>query len=103
MLEHLTDWLESHMRTCTIREHTGIYCAGCGLQRSVIALLKGHIMESLILYPALIPILLMFTFLFFHLVFRFRSGASILKYMFIGNVSIVFMHYIYILFFQQIN
>lgn len=97
MLEKLAEWLESHMRPCAFKEQTGIYCAGCGLQRSVIALLKGNILESITLYPALFPIILMFLFLFLHLIFRFRSGATILKYMFIGNISIIALHYIYIL------
>ena len=98
MIDKLVEWLESHLRPCAFREQTGVYCAGCGLQRSIIALLKGNIIESITLYPALIPILLMFIFLFLHLIFRFRSGAAILKYLFIGNASIIFMHYIYILF-----
>ena len=98
MFSRLAEWLESNMGTCTFKEHTGTHCAGCGLQRSVIALLKGNILESIILYPALIPMLLMFAFLGLHLIFRFKHGAGILKYMFITNVSIIVLHYIYILF-----
>lgn len=96
-MEQLIVWLETHMKTCTFKEHTGIYCAGCGLQRSVISLLKGHIIESITFYPALLPVLMMFTFLSLHLIFKFRFGATVLKYMFIGNMSIIFLHYIYIL------
>jgi hypothetical protein len=98
MREHLIEWLEAHTRSCAFKEQTGIYCAGCGLQRSVIALLKGNIIESLVLYPALLPILLMFAFLFLHLIFRFRAGATILKYMFVANITIIVLHYIYLLF-----
>ena len=99
MRENLIVWLESGMRTCTVREHTGIWCPGCGLQRSVIAMLKGNVVESISLYPALLPIMLMFGFLFLHLVFKFRAGADILKYLFITNIAIISIHYIYLLFF----
>ncbi len=99
MFRRLAEFLESNMGTCSFKEHTGTYCAGCGLQRAIIALLKGNIIESIIMYPALIPILLMFGFLGLHLIFRFRHGAAILKYLFITNSAIIVLHYIYILFF----
>ena len=99
MFSRLAEWLESNMGTCSFKEHTGTYCAGCGLQRSVIALLKGNITESIMMYPALISVLPMFGFLGMHLIFRFRHGAAILKYLFIANSAIIFLHYIYILIF----
>ena len=99
MFSRLIEWLESNMGTCAFKEHTGHYCPGCGLQRSFIALLKGNILESILLYPALIPMILMFGFLGLHLVFKFRHGAAVLKYLFITNMSIIALHYLYILIF----
>ena len=95
MLSAVIEWLESHLRTCSFKEIFGIDCPGCGLQRSFIELLKGNIMESISLYPALSPILFMFLFLFLHLVLKFRNGAHILKIMFIANISLISLHYIF--------
>jgi hypothetical protein len=99
MLEKVIHWLESHLKPCSFKEAFGIDCPGCGLQRSVIELLKGHLWESFLLYPALMPIITMFIFLFLHLIFKFKWGAFILKVMFIMNASIIFLHYIYKLIF----
>lgn len=95
MLSEIIEWLESHIRPCFFKEHFGIDCPGCGLQRSFIELLKGNIIESVQLYPALIPTLFMFLFLCLHLVLKFRHGAQILKLLFIMNISLIFIHYIY--------
>ena len=95
MLDKVIHWLEAHQKPCSFKEAVGIDCPGCGLQRSIIELLKGHLWESFILYPALMPVMAMFIFLLLHLIFKFRSGAFILKVMFILNASIIFLHYIY--------
>jgi hypothetical protein len=95
MLDKLIHWLEAHMKPCAFKEAVGADCPGCGLQRSFIELLKGNLWESFLLYPALMPVMAMFIFLFLHLIFKFRAGAFILKVMFIFNTSIIFLHYIY--------
>ena len=97
MLNHFIHYLETHMAQCFYQRVLGIPCPGCGMQRSLIELLKGHLWESLSLYPALLPTLGMITFLLLHLVFRFKRGGDILKYLFIGNIAIILFHYIYVL------
>ena len=97
MFQKIIDWLESNMNTCSFKEQFAINCPGCGLQRSVIALLKGDLVESFLLYPALLPVLGMFFFLALHLLIRFRNGAAILKVLFIVNMSLISIHYIIII------
>jgi hypothetical protein len=94
-MNKVINWLETHQQSCTFRDHLGIDCPGCGLQRSILELLKGNFFESISLYPALIPVIGMFGFLTLHLIFRFRNGALILKIMFILNISIIALNYIY--------
>ncbi|MCB0380854.1 MAG: DUF2752 domain-containing protein [Flavobacteriales bacterium] len=79
---------------CPYKEYFNIDCMGCGMQRSFIELLKGNLVESFMLYPALLPIIAMILFLPLHLVFKFKHGASVLKYFFIFNISIVVISYI---------
>jgi len=95
MFSNLIEWLESHMMTCSYKKHLGIECPGCGMQRAFVELLKGNFYESFILYPALMPTLFIMFYLILHLIFKFRNGANILKIVFIINVSIMVLNYIY--------
>jgi len=94
MLESIIQWLEAHMQPCFYKRNFGIECPGCGMQRAFVALLRGQFWESLKLYPALIPTLGMVLFLILHLIFKFKNGANILKYLFIANTTIVVVSYI---------
>jgi hypothetical protein len=94
-MDSLIQWLESHQQSCFYKKYFGIECPGCGMQRSFIELLKGNIWESFMLYPALIPTIIMIGFLGTHLIFKFKNGGTYLKYLFIFNTSIVVLSYIY--------
>ena len=94
MLNQIINWLEAHQQTCHYREILGFKCPGCGFQRSLIALLKGNVGESILLYPGLIPMLLLFVFLLLHVMFHFKHGARILKYLFIADITIIMINYI---------
>ena len=95
-MSRLTDWLERHEAACSWKSRFGIECPGCGMQRAFIELLKGNIMESIRIYPALIPMMLLLVFLGLHLVLNFRKGALIIKILFIFTLCIMFIHFIYI-------
>lgn len=90
----IVDWLEEHLMACPYKKYFNIDCMGCGMQRSFIELLKGNLVESFMLYPALLPLIAMILFLPLHLVFKFKNGASVLKYFFIFNISILVIGYI---------
>ena len=94
MLQNLILWLESHLGTCRFHEQTDLSCQGCGLQRAVIALLKGDLIESLILFPPLLPLLIMFSFLAVHLIFNLRHGALVLKIMYMANAATILLNFI---------
>lgn len=97
-MNSLAHWLNEHLLPCFYKQYFGIDCPGCGMQRSFIALINGNIVESLTLYPALMPILLMFLFLALHILLKIKWGAKILTFMFIFNCSIIFINYIYKIF-----
>lgn len=82
-------WLEEHMQACPSKAFLGIECPGCGIQRAFIELLRGNVIESFKLYPALIPIIITFGILALHLAFKYRNGASYVKWSFIFSVSII--------------
>ena len=89
------DWLEKRQMPCFYKSFLGIECPGCGMQRALIALLRGEFLYSLKLYPALIPTIVMIVFLAIHLIFKLKNGAKILLYMFIINAVIIVVAYLY--------
>jgi hypothetical protein len=94
----LIEWLKEHLLTCPSKHFFHIDCPGCGLQRSLVALLEGDVGESLRLYPATIPIIFMLCFTALHLKFDFRNGAAIIRWNFVLNVVIITVFYFYKIF-----
>ena len=95
MFEKIINWLESHQQACFYKKFLGVECPGCGMQRSFIELLKLNFVESFILFPALLPTIVLVTYLILHLILKFKNGANILKILFIINTTIVVLSYIY--------
>lgn len=93
-MERLIAWLEAHQLPCFYKHYLGFECFGCGMQTAFILLLKGEFIESLKAYPALLPTVFLITFLILHLIFKFKRGASILKYTFIFTVAIMVVSYV---------
>jgi uncharacterized membrane protein len=87
--------MEEHMLRCPSKMLTHIDCPGCGLQRGIIHLLKGNLRESLQVYPATIPVLLLFIYLLLHLIFRFKNGNRNLIFLYVVCAGIISVHYIY--------
>lgn len=89
----ITEWLENHQSQCLYKRFFGIECPGCGLQTSFIQLLKGNLYESVIVFPALIPMIIMIIYLLLFLIFKFNNGTLILKILFIFTSSVMAIGY----------
>ena len=96
------EWLEAHMLTCPSVQYWSMECPGCGMQRSLIALLNGDLFFSLKLYPALLPLLILLTYTLLHLKYKFRSGSKNIIALQVFVVSIITAHYIYKIYTHQI-
>ncbi len=90
----LVSWLENHLMTCYYKQLSGFDCPGCGMQRSFLELLKGNLIKSFYLYPALLPVIYTLLFTSAHLVFKFKNGATNIKYSFIITILVVITNYI---------
>lgn len=86
--------MKEHSRPCFYKKTFGFECPGCGFQRAVIELLQGNIIESIKEYPALIPLILTFTMLLFHLLFRLKHGAQIIKILFLISITLIVANFI---------
>jgi len=95
MWQQFISWLSQKSSTCPIQEHLGVHCPGCGFQSSLIALLKGNLIDSIKIYPALLPILATISLLLVHLKFRFYWGKKGVKILFTLSVILILFNYFY--------
>lgn len=80
---------------CLFHELTGLYCPGCGGQRSLHALLHGHILAAIsynLLFVLLMPLLVYFLFRFISGK-KYESSSFIYKAHFSSAVAIVFVSF----------
>jgi len=77
-MEGLIKWLEEHYLPCAYKQLFGFECPVCGFQRALIELLKGNFLESFMLYPALIPSLILVVVFISHLLIRSSVSRGIL-------------------------
>jgi Protein of unknown function (DUF2752) len=92
---NIIDWLQAHQLPCMFKSITHFDCPGCGLQTSLLLLLRGNVIDSFKTYPALLPIIVLFAFLSFHLVKKTNNGAAVLKYLYFFCAGIIVLSYIY--------
>lgn len=90
----MIEWLEAHMGTCAFVTHFNIECPGCGVQRAFIALLRGDVVLSFRLFPALLPYLATILLMVLHLTLNFKNGAKYAMWGFVLSVVIMVISYI---------
>ncbi len=90
----MIDWLEHHLLSCFFKSHFGIECPGCGTQRSLIALLKGNIIESIQYHAAVIPFIITIMLLIFQLMIKHEKGGKWVMWAFITTTAITVVQYI---------
>ena len=79
MVQNLIGWLEGHQLPCMIKKFFNFDCPTCGLQRSIIELIKGNVLESFRLYPALIAIILFFGLFFANTKWNIFNHQTLLR------------------------
>ena len=95
MWQQFIHWIEQLQFPCTFNKYMGISCPGCGFQSALIELLKGNILESIKVYPALLPILITITSFFIQLKMNTKFGATIVKISFYVSLSLILINYLY--------
>jgi hypothetical protein len=90
----MIDWLEHHLFPCFFKSHFGMECPGCGMQRSLIALLKGNFHESLQYHLALIPFIITIILLLIQLRIKHVNGGKLVMWAFIVTTSITIIQFV---------
>lgn len=70
--------LENYMLPCLIKTLFNVECLGCGLQRSIIEIIKGNFAEAFYIYPAIYLIMSFITILCFNLIFKRKNNSKLL-------------------------
>lgn len=73
--------VQHFLMPCPFKKITGMDCPGCGFQRSSIALIKGDFAHSFSLYPATIPLYLLFAVALVYRIFPGEKGRILLTIM----------------------
>jgi hypothetical protein len=94
-MKQIVEWLEHHMLSCPSKKLFHLDCPGCGIQRSFVALVKGDVISSLQLYPALLPIIATLIFTGLHLKYDFVHGAKTIKILQVTSGILILSFYIY--------
>ncbi len=84
----------SWMLPCISKQITGMDCPGCGIQRSISLLIQGQFSESFVMYPALFPIGILFSFLVLDFFMEIKSSEKIklvLMFVALGTVIISYV------------
>lgn len=50
--------MEDELLTCSFKSQFGVECLGCGTQRSILALLRGDIIDSFLFNPGVLILIL---------------------------------------------
>ena len=82
---NIISWLQQNQLPCLFKKYFHIDCPGCGFQRSIIALLKGNVAESFLLFPTTFALLIFFMGLIVNNKYQFANNKVIL------NVGLVFI------------
>ncbi|MBP6456180.1 MAG: DUF2752 domain-containing protein [Chitinophagaceae bacterium] len=86
--------IKDYFVSCPVKKHLGFDCLGCGFQRSIDALLQGNFGDSFRLYPALFPIIILFSYTLLHLIFKFKFGAKVIIWLFAFTSVVMIISYV---------
>ena len=85
--------IEDYMFPCVSKRILGFDCPGCGLQRSVVHLIKGEFAAAFEMYPAIYAILILFAFLLLNRFVNFRYSNQITIGLMISTVAMILINF----------
>ncbi len=81
------------MLPCMSKKLFGIECLGCGTQRAFVLLLKGEFVEAFKMYPPIYTLVILFLFIFLHLIDKSRNYTRIVISLAIINLIVMIVSY----------
>lgn len=84
-----TKGIEDYMLPCLNKKFLGFECMGCGLQRSVVLLVNGQLLDAFFMYPAIYTIIALFGFIIINHFKNFKYGNKIIIILAFLNVVVI--------------
>lgn len=85
--------MDEYMLPCLNKKYLGFECMGCGLQRSVSLILKGEFVDAFFMYPAIYPLIFLFTVLIANQFISFKYANKSIIFLAILTVSTMIISY----------
>nr|WP_262493351.1 DUF2752 domain-containing protein [Maribacter thermophilus] len=82
------------MLPCFTKQIFDMDCPGCGLQRSLLFLVRGEFVSAFKMYPAIYPMLLLFMFLLISKSTHIKYSNLITNVLMVTTVGTVLINYI---------
>ena len=86
--------LQDYMLPCINKKIFGIDCLGCGLQRSILLLLKGDYIEAFYMYPAVYTLIVLLAFVIVNYRKKIKNSKKIITTLVILNSIIIVTSYV---------
>lgn len=82
------------MLPCFTKQFFGVDCPGCGLQRSLLFLINGEFVEAFKMYPAIYPMILLFSFLILSKTLKLKYSNIITNVLMVTTVAGILINYV---------
>jgi len=85
--------LENYMIPCLSKTLFGFECMGCGFQRSLLLIWRGHFMEAFYMYAAIYPLLILMGYLIFTRFYKFKNYTKGINWLSILSIATIIISY----------
>ncbi|MBQ4915764.1 DUF2752 domain-containing protein [Maribacter sp. MMG018] len=85
--------IENYMLPCFTKQVFDMDCPGCGLQRSLLFLIRGEFVSAFKMYPGIYPMLLLFLFLLINKSVNIKFSNLITNVLMIITAGTIIINY----------
>jgi len=85
--------LENYMIPCLSKTLFGFECMGCGFQRSLLLISRGHFLEAFYMYAAIYPLLILMGYLIFTRFYKFKNYMKGINWLSILSIATIIISY----------
>ena len=86
--------LENYMLPCLSKTLFGFECMGCGLQRSLLLVLKGQFLEAFWMYPAIYPLLILVGLLIVSRFYKFKFYQKSINILSVISIGVIITNFL---------
>ncbi len=85
--------LENYMIPCLSKTLFGFECMGCGFQRSLFLIWRGHFVEAFYMYAAIYPLLILLALLILTRFYKFKNYSKGINWLSIVSIATIIISY----------